>query len=1011
MKMQSKLKLASAPLALGVALTAVPAMAQDADTDEGAGNQPIVVTGSRIVRPEVESVSPVTTVGQAAIDQTGTVRVEDIINDLPQTVAGQSAFLSNGASGTATVNLRGLGSNRTLVLVDGRRLPAGDPFATAPDLNQIPSQLIERVEVVTGGASSVYGADAVAGVVNFIMDRDFEGFSLEGQMSFYQAGNNNDEIRDLLRRTNNAVPAESQANGFTYDVNATFGASFDDGRGHVTAYLGYREIEEIVQADYDESACALSFSAGDPTGFTCAGSSTTPNGTFFVTRGGANTPIDTRPTIDDPDNPGTLITNPSFGDQILADLPFGNVLTLNESGPGNTFRRSAAFSGTGADTYNYAPTNYYQRPDTRWTAGFFADYEVSESFKPYAEFQFMDDRSVAQIAFSGTFFNGPGTLSCGSSLLSAQQADSLGCGTLTDGSIDPDDTVGILIGKRLVEGFPRQNDLRHTSYRGVIGAKGQISDDWSYDVYALRANTIYQNVYLNDLSVTRINAAIAGCPGTGEPAGCVPLDVFQVGGVTREQFDYIAVNALSNADLETRVVSGYVTGPLGDVTGAGDIQVVLGAEYREEAYDLRVDENFALGNLSGQGGPTAPVSGSFDVKEVFAEIVVPLVRDSFLYDFSIEGGFRYSDYSTSGSSETYKVGVNLAPTDFLKFRGVYSKAVRSPNAVNLFAPQTIGLFGGTDPCAGSDPDATQAQCANTGVTAAQYGNVPDNPAGQYNQFGGGNPNLDVEKADTWTAGFVFEGDSLGLRGFALSVDYFNIEVDGTIGGIGAQTILNQCIDTGSDTFCDLIVRNAGTGDLWVGSDAVDGYVINTTQNIGGLKTEGFDINAGFDFPVTDTGSAYLDYAGTYTTAYELQSLPTLDFYDCIGYYGSTCGQPFPEYSHIARLGYRSEDGFSVNLSWRFFGGVEADVLSSDPQLSGASQGVEELDTIDSYSWFDLSGTVRVLDTLTLTAGVNNMFDKKPPLVGSAYSPSNGNTYPGIYDPVGRNIFVRAALDF
>ena len=983
MKMQSKLKLASAPLALGVALTAVPAMAQDADTDEGAGNQPIVVTGSRIVRPEVESVSPVTTIGQAAIDQSGTVRVEDIINDLPQTVAGQTAFLSNGASGTATVNLRGLGSNRTLVLVDGRRLPAGDPFATAPDLNQIPSQLIERVEVVTGGASSVYGADAVAGVVNFIMDRDFEGFSLEGQMSFYQAGNNNDEIRDLLRRTNNAVPAESQANGFAYDVNATFGASFDDGRGHVTAYVGYREIEEITQADYDESACALSFRASDPTGFTCAGSSTTPNGTFFVTSPG----------------PGGLGFN---------GTPASGVFTLDENGPGNTFRDSLAFSGTGADTYNYAPTNYYQRPDTRWTAGFFADYEVSESFKPYAEFQFMDDRSVAQIAFSGTFFNGPGTLSCASSLLSDQQGNTLGC---TDTSDTSTESVGVLIGKRLVEGAPRQNDLRHTSYRAVLGARGQITDDWSYDVYALRGNTIYQNTYLNDLSVTRINAAINGCPGTGEPAGCVPLDLFQVGGVTREQFDYIAVGALSNADLETRVVSGYVTGPLGDVTGAGDIQVVLGAEYREEAYDLRVDENFAQGNLSGQGGPTAPVSGSFDVKELFTEIVVPLVRDSFLYDFSIEGGFRYSDYSTSGTSETYKVGVNLAPTDFLKFRGVYSKAVRSPNVVNLFSPQQIGLFGGTDPCAGATPTATQAQCANTGVTAAQYGNVPANPAGQYNALGGGNPNLDVEKADTWTAGFVFEGDSLGLRGFALSVDYFNIEVDGTIAGIGAQTTINQCIATGDPTFCDLIVRNAGTGDLWIGSDANDGYVVNTIQNIGGLKTEGFDINAGFDFPVTDTGSAYLDYAGTYTTAYEIQSLPSLDFYDCIGYYGSTCGQPFPEYSHIARFGYRSEDGFSVNLSWRFFGGVEADVLSSDPQLSGASQGVEELDTIDSYSWFDLSGTVRVLDTLTLTAGVNNMFDKKPPLVGSAYSPSNGNTYPGIYDPVGRNIFVRAALDF
>ena len=998
MKMQSKLKLATAPVAIGVALLAQPAMAQttsddeivsesspdELGNDEGINAAPIVVTGSRIVRPEVESVSPVTTIGAAAIDETGTTRVEDIINDLPQTVAGQTAFVSNGASGTATVNLRGLGTLRTLVLVDGRRLPSGDPFATAPDLNQIPAQLIERVEVVTGGASSVYGADAVAGVVNFIMDRDYEGFNLTGQVSFYNASNGNDEIQDLLRRTNNNVPTDSQNAGFTYDINATFGAGFDDGRGHITAYLGYREIDSIIQANYDESACALAFSPGDPTGFTCAGSSTIPEGRFLTFDRDTFAAQSLR---NDPRNPGGL-------------LPYTN-----------------------ANSYNYAPTNYYQRPDRRWTGGFFAEYEVNESIQPYAEFQYMDDRSVAQIAFSGTFFNNTPFLNCDNPLFSTAQRTAFGCDRDGNGVFSPaelaDTTDYVYIGKRLVEGDPRQNDLRHTSYRAVLGTRGSLWGDWSYDVYALRGNTIYQNTYLNDLSVNRINQAIDAVRSpTGQIVcrdqsnGCVPLNVFEANGVTREAFDFIAVPGLQNADLETTVASGYITGPIGDWFGAGDISVVLGTEYRREDYELRVDQNFSEGTLAGQGGPTAPVSGSFNVREVFTEVVVPIIDGGFIDRFEIEGGFRYSDYSNSGGSETYKIGATLAPTDWLSFRGVYSRAVRAPNVVELFSPQNIGLFGGTDPCAGANPTATLAQCQNTGVTAAQYGNIQPNPANQYNQLGGGNPNLEPEVADSYTAGVVFEGDAFGLRGFALSVDYFNIDIEGTISGLGAQNIINQCIATGDPVFCSLIVRNARGGDLWLGSDANDGFVINTQQNIGGLKTEGLDINAGFNFPIF-AGGLYLDYAGTITFENAFQTQPGADFIDCIGFYGSTCGQPQPEYSHIARIGYRADEGFSLNLSWRYFGATEVDLLSDDPNLGDldAVQGVDELDTIDSYSWFDLSGSVTVADTITLTAGVNNIFDKKPPLIGGAYSPSNGNTYPGIYDPVGRQLFLRASLEF
>lgn len=962
-------------------MISTPSFAQDAE--EAEGDDPIIVTGSRIARPEQDSVSPVTAIGAEEIDNTGIVRVEDLVNNLPQTVAAQTAFVSNGASGTATLNLRGLGTLRTLVLMDGRRLPQGDPFATASDINQIPAQLIKRIEVVTGGASTVYGADAVSGVVNFIMDREFEGFKLDAGVNFYQHDNGNDSLRDLHDRSNGVTRAGgSQVEGFTYDINAAFGASFDDGRGRVTAYAGYRQIEAILQSDYDTSACSVNFSATDPSGFTCAGSSTIPEGRFF-------------------------------------QLPNFNSFTLKDSPSGDTLR---PYNGA-TDTYNYAPTNYFQRPDKRYTAGFFAEYEISEGLKPYAEFQYMDDRSVAQIAFSGTFFATLETISCGNPLLSDQFATTFGCADTTDASPE---TFQTYIGKRMVEGDPRQNDLRHTSYRAVVGVKGNLSDNWSYDVYGLRGNTIYQNTYLNDLSTSRITQALDvvqtpnGPQCRNQANGCVPLNVFQLGGVNRQAFDFITIPGLQNADLETFVVSGYVSGLLGNPLGADDIGVVLGAEYRKEQYALRVDQNFSEGTLAGQGGPTAPVSGDFAVREIFGEIDIPLISDGIVDSFSINAGYRLSDYTSSGTSHTYKIGAILAPVAGIKIRGVYNRAVRAPNVVELFSPQSLGLFGGTDPCAvtnvGDAPTGDRAGCLASGVTAAQYdgGLIVSNPAGQYNQLGGGNPNLDVEKSDSWTVGVAVDGTQLGLTGFSAQVDYFNIELSGAIAGVGGQTALDLCIGSADPTgqFCQLINRAPGSGSLWLGQA---GFITNTQQNLGGLKTSGIDLGLGYDYALND-GSIYLDYAGTYTINNEFATLPpgtagggvAATFRDTVGYFGATAGSPQPKYRHRVRAGYRAAGGWSVNLGWRYFGGVEVDCLSAD--FTCGSQG-DDRDSISAFSWFDLSASVDVSDNFTFGLGVNNLLDKDPPIIGGAYNPGNGNTYAGQYDPVGRQFFLRGSMKF
>ena len=412
------LKFGAAPLALGIALISAPAVAQvspepigdqsntaeseaqpaSADATETAPGELIVVTGSRIRSPNLESASPITVVNSEEFKQTGTTRVEDLVNSLPQVFAGQGSNIANGGTGTATLDLRGLGSERTLVLVNGRRLVPGDPITSAADINVIPAALIKRVDVLTGGASSVYGADAVSGVVNFVMDTDFEGFRLDTQYSVYNHQNRgNSEYTDALNASGYPYPKHLNTDGGTFDATAVFGAGFDDGRGHVTAYLGYRKIDAVTQAKRDYSSCSLSASASGTPPFSCGGSATTPAGSFIVFDNFGD-PTD----MTGPDGKG-----PADG---IAD---SFTSTIFSAGPNRTFLNTFT-------PYNFAPLNYFQRPDERYTAGAFADYEVSDSLTAYAEFMFMDDRTVAQIAPSGDFGN---TLSinCDNPLLSAQQ--------------------------------------------------------------------------------------------------------------------------------------------------------------------------------------------------------------------------------------------------------------------------------------------------------------------------------------------------------------------------------------------------------------------------------------------------------------------------------------------------------------------------------------------------------------------------------------------------------------
>ncbi|MGN3975067.1 TonB-dependent receptor domain-containing protein [Tsuneonella sp. SYSU-LHT278] len=1043
MKHLSLLKAGAAPMAIGLALAGSPVFAQSTDTEQtppvtpAAGvdvdttsGAPIIVTGTRLKQPNLESASPVTVVTSEEVANTGTTRVEDLVNSLPQVFAAQGSNISNGASGTATLNLRGLGSERTLVLVNGRRLVPGDPGTSAADINVIPAAMLQRVDVLTGGASSVYGADAVAGVVNFIMDTQFEGVKLDTQYSVYNHNNRaGDDISGALDARGFGNPKGMSTNGGTIDATLAFGSSFDDGRGHAMGYVGYRKINPVTQATRDYSACALSANTtaavnGGSRLYSCGGSATSPTGTVFYYSSFGN------PTDANGDGVADSFTS-----------------TIGQFGTGRTVR-------PGFTPFNFAPTNYFQRPDERYIAGVFADYEISEALHPYMEFMFMDDRTVAQIAFSGNFGNTTSincdnpylganqlaTLCANENLLvsplpgdaftvvgnvaaenAARQARGLGeplLPTTPYNFISPDGRTyqrGFAqILRRNVEGGPRQDDLQHTSYRAVMGMRGDISPEWSYDAYYQYGRTNFAQTYFNDLSVTRITRAIDAvrdaqgnivCRSTldGTDPNCVPWDIFNPGGTTPSAAatSYLSTPGFSRGVVSEQVASAYLSGALGGYGiqspwASEGVGIVLGAEYRKENLEFSADTAFQTGDLAGQGAPTLPVAGSFDVKEVFTEVRLPIVRDSFFEEFTVTGGYRYSDYSTGASTDTYKIEAELAPVRDIRFRGGYNRAVRAPTVQDLFAPQRVALDGSTDPCSGAPIAAGDVGCLATGLRVGQI--VAPNPASQYNGLIGGNPNLQPEIADTYTVGAVLTPRF--LPGFSASVDYFNIKVEGAIQGIGADTILSQCNRTTADPFfCNLVNRDP-SGSLWRTSN---GFVVDLAQNIGRLETAGIDVQAGYTREI-GPGRATVSFVGTWLD--KLLSNPGVGpDLECVGLYGNQCGTPNPKWRHTMRVGYDFQDGFGASVRWRHFDGVDLDgSVASRPGIAG----------FPSVDYFDLALNWEVGDHFDFRLGANNLLDKSPPVTGSQACPAgfcNGNVFAQVYDAIGRYLYAGVTLEF
>ena len=997
------LKAGAAPLVLGFAMLSSGAQAQDA-ADSTSG-EAIVVTGSRIVAPNQTSIAPITTVSSQDIQLQGTTRTEDLLNSLPQVLASQSSNLANGATGTANVDLRGLGPSRTLVLINGRRLMTGDPNTTtsAADLNFIPAALVKRVDVLTGGASATYGADAVAGVVNFVMDTDFEGFKIDANYGVYTHNNDNRFIRSVLDKNagnpDYDYPRGGTTGGGQYDLTAAFGTSFDDGRGHATAYVGYRRANPLLQGRRDYSSCAISASGS---AFNCGGSGTAaPGNGFYFPEG--------------------------------SDASTTGALGAGTITPG------------GRNIYNFAPLNYYQRPDERYTAGVFADYEISKAIHPYMEFMFMDDRTVAQIAPSGNFGNTL-TINCDNPLLSAQQRGEicnpsnlingfLGNFPLAAGAafnpnpgaapvnfIDP--TTGATYNKaffqllrRNVEGGARQSDLQHTAFRTIIGARGELGNAWSYDAYYQYGRTNYSQVYTNEFSASRLANALdvvstASGPAcrvavTGQDTRCVPYDVFSGAPISQGALDYLTSTGFMKGNTSQQVASASFTGLLGEYgikspLAEDGINIALGAEYRRDALDLKTDYAFTTGDLTGQGAPTVSTSGSYKVTELFGEIDIPLIQDGFVQNLSFNGGYRYSHYKVSNgrtfNTDTFKLGVDLAPVSDIRIRAGYNRAVRVPNIQELFAPQIVALDGTTDPCAGED--TISPACAQQGLVAG----TPLNPASQYNGLIGGNPDLTPEKSTTKTVGVVLQ--PRWIPGLTASVDWFDIKVKNAIRQFGADAILAACGD-GVSNACDLVNRNPA-GSLWL---SPDGYVIDTNQNVGGVQTRGFEFNGNYSTEIGNAGRVSVNFVGTLLDKYSVDNGLTEE-YDCTGYYGPTCGVPRPKWRHKARVSYTMTNGVGLSVQWRHLSSATVEFLNPSSSLAGRTNTLD--DKLKSMDYFDLTLTADLGKNLTWRLGATNLFDKDPPLVTQAACASvfcNGNVYPGTYDSLGRYVFTGITMNF
>jgi outer membrane receptor protein involved in Fe transport len=990
---------------------AAPAAAPSADAD-------IVVTGSRIARNGFDASTPVSVVDQTDVKLSGNVNIERTLSQLPQAVGSQfgSATSNTVPGGFADVNLRGFGATRNLVLVNGRRFAIYGPEQVT-DLNTIPSTLVARTEIVTGGSSAVYGSDAITGVVNFIMRDDFEG--LEGRAQI-----------NMDRPTGTPV----------YNVDLTLGGNFADNRGNIVVSGNYLKRGSITRGErgsfaYDSlnDGCVAK-GTSRPDG---AGTPFTPAGGLGCVAGGGELGFVAGGSGDIPN--GRFSGIPAFGGSNAAlNAAYAAAGLSGLTSRGFTFNdggTAARPQVSPTDDFNLGPDNYLIQPQKRWMINSFGHYDLTDKITGYMELHYSNNVVNARLA--PTNVGAPTLFNVNNPYLTPQlqevfrQLDLAETGTITvpSGTASRTTTAGdglavVTAGRRYIEVGPRIASERRNTFRGAWGVRGDIGSlsdailtDLKFDAYYTYARTEDTLLLQNAISRSRLQGALLSVNGAAPVCNIFGQNI------TDACADAISISATNSTVATQQVAQGSVTGNLFSLP-AGPVGFSTGYEWRKTSATFTPDTFLASGDVAGFN-PGLPTSGGVSVNEVFGEVRVPLIHNTpFIESLVANGAFRYSKYSLNGIGGvwTYLGGLDWRINRDIALRGQYQRAIRAPNVSELFGGTTRVVGVATDPCssrapAGQRTDAVRAVCIATGVPAAQVFADSVQPNNIIPADFGGNTSLGAEKSDTYTFGAVFT-PSFAPRLY-VSVDYFKITLDGAVSSLGGglQNTLNLCynvLQDASSEFCRAITRSPTTGEI---SDPYVAQIRNA--NTGSLKTSGIDfavryrIDANFGFPGIASTSSF-DLGTNFTYLDEFTSTPVAAFPDiknyCAGSFGPTCGQPLPRWRGTSRVTWNL-DTFSLSLRHRYIGKVTTDryVLphragtANAPELSAFAYPV-----LKAQNYFDLSFNYDIREGLQIFGGANNMFNNKPPITTQG---PNANTWSATYDVLGTEFFLGATVKF
>lgn len=990
-------------IAIGVGLlvlscTAMPAYAADpsqaasptpdaqAATGDNGGADAIVVTGSRISRRDYNAESPISTLGNAAIAAAGQPSLDRVVGQMPQFEAAQGAAevgdVQGGVGfggGASYSDLRGIGRNRSLVLMDGRRLMPSTPDG-AIDLNTIPMAMIENVEVITGGASAAYGSDAVAGVANFKLKHNFSGLELSVQHG-----------------------ATTHGDGATTQISGIVGGKFADGRGHAMLAFEYGNREAVAGSQRSFfTQPSVRFLGRPPEGMIYAGGfgsgATAPSiaDVNAVLAGYAGT----TPYSGTGPYKGAIGVN-TDGSIFTTVVPAALGCAQNYKGVGSVVGAQISPSCTQAGV---VLGNYFavQVPLTRYNAFASADYQLTDHVTAYAQFNFSESSALDQTSPGSTKTNNTLELYIPVSNPFVQSNPALL--SLINSAYGGTAPANAKFGySKLMFGWG--NRIEHFKYdvwQALAGLKGDIpGTGFTFDLYASLGHSNYVSKATGDISLSAINNVLAN-EGVG---GCT-YNPFGLQTVSPACLAYAGRTDNTTDALSAKNVELSIQGPLFALPG-GEAKIALGADYRESSFDYQPDSLFITGDTLAYGSAT-PASGSQNAKELFGELLLPVLSDqSFAKELSLDLGYRYSKYDTFAGKSTWKADASWTVVNGLRLRGGYSFSFRAPSLADLYAGEGVGnqSLNGGDPCdilsgyrTGANAAQVQTLCAAQSATAGSstysFGGANVTVPVQT----GGNKLLQPETARTWSVGAVISP----ARGLNLSVDYYSISVSGAISSLSSGQILANCYGaaanptfSASNPFCQRITRDPTTGQISLltsglfnfnkfdlsGVDAQIDYRLEL-ERLGmpasaGTLQIGSIITYLSKYKVTPSdGTAATNYAGAISDTFVTSDGENL--------------YSHPRWKANSYLSYLNGP-FTGTLRWRYIGPMG--------NLDAPTQPVP------SASYFDADIHYKLSNGLTLSAGVNNITDKSPPYIGTLELRTDAATY----DVVGRTWFLAAKL--